>query len=238
VRNRASGSVPTTNSQTYAPPERAVETETAMLSDRPGPEPTVIRAADGSLVVYIELGPVGGSDLGQLIADARSSGIDSIWLKGHLTDSSLGFERVGGYARLETTRPLMRIELPTPPPDQIRALRITCFEGVWGHPEPANIDPSTTFVGLPEAAGWIGICEVDTERRRIVAPAVRRGLHTPPRYARLVCGASQRLGTGPISLESCGDDEDTLAAYKALGFSLVEYTPGWQLNLKARPDRG
>ena len=209
-----------------------------MLSDPTGPEPTVIRAADGSVVVYVELGSVGGSDLGQLIADARSSGIDSIWLKGHLAASSLGFERVGGYARLETARPLMRIELPTPPPAQIRALRITCFEGVWGHPEPANIDPSTTFVGLHEAAGWIGICEVDTERRRIVAPAVRPGFRTPNRYALLVCGASQRLGAGPISLETCGDSEDTLAAYEELGFSLAEYTPGWQLNLKARSDRG
>jgi hypothetical protein len=207
-----------------------------MLSGRHDPEPTVIRAADGSLVVYIELGPVGVPDLRQLIADARALGTDSIWLKGPLADTSLGFERAGGYARLETARPLMRIKLPTPPAAEIRGLRMSCFEGVWGHPEPANVNPSTTFVGLREAAGWIGICEVDTNKRRIVYPAVRRGFRTPSRYARLVCGASERLGTGPISLETCGDNEDTLAAYNNLGFSLAECTPGWQLNLKARPD--
>src|SRR5262245_16943229 len=103
--------------------------EATPVHDRPGAEPTVIRAADGSLVLSIELGSAAVPELGHLVADARSSGIDSIWLIGPLTDSSLGFERVGGYARLETARPRMRVELPTPPPAWIRALRITCFEG-------------------------------------------------------------------------------------------------------------
>src|SRR5262249_55513652 len=138
--------------------------EAAPAHDRPGPEPTVIRAADGSLVVYVELGSVGVPDLRQLAADARSSGIDWIWLKGSLTDTSLGFERVGGYARLETAMPLRRVELPNPPPAWIRALQITCFEGIWGHPEPTKIDPAATFVGLHEGGSWIGICEVDTEQ--------------------------------------------------------------------------
>lgn len=104
--------------------------------------------------------------------------------------------------------------------------------GVWGHSEPANLDPTTTFVGLHEHERWVGICEVDGGRRRIVDPGLRRGLRTPDRYARLVRGAAGRLGSGPVTLETRGDSEETLAAYLDLGFSLVEPVPGWQLNLR------
>jgi hypothetical protein len=194
---------------------------------------TVIRAPDGSLVVDVELGPGAPSDLRQLIADARAVGADSIWVSGFAVDGALGFERAGGYARLEAAAPPAPITLPSPPSTQIRELQIVCFAGVWGHHEPASIDPSTTFVGLHDGDRWVGICEVDTARRRIVNPGVRRGLRTPDRYARLVRGAAAHLGRGPVTLETRGDSEETLAAYQEVGFSLAEYIPGWRLSLRA-----
>jgi hypothetical protein len=194
--------------------------------------PAVIRAPDGSLVVDVELGPGTATDLRQLIADARAVGADSIWVSGFAVDSALGFERAGGYARLEAPAPPTPIELPSPPSAQVRELQMICFAGVWGHHEPAKVDPSTTFVGLHEGDRWVGICEVDTPRGRIVDPGVRRGLRTPDRYARLVRGAAARLGRGPVVLETRGDSEETLAAYGELGFSLAEYVPGWRLNLR------
>jgi hypothetical protein len=199
---------------------------------RQGSDPAVIRAADGSLVVEVELSSGAASDLRQLVADAQAVGADSIWLSGSAVDAALGFERAGGYARLEAAAPPRPIELPSPPPAQIRELQIVCFAGVWGHHEPANVNPSTTFVGLHEGDRWIGICELDTPHRRIAGPGLRRGLRTPDRYTHLVRGAATRLGPGPVTLETWGDNDAILAAYQQLGFSLTEYIPGWQLNLR------
>jgi hypothetical protein len=196
-------------------------------------QPAVVRASDGSLVVDVDLERSAASDLPRLIADARAVGADSIWVTGFAVDVALGFEHAGGYARLEAPAPPAPVELPSPPPTQIRELQIICFAGVWGHHEPANVDPSTTFVALHEGDRWVGICEVDTARRRIVDPGVRRGLRTPDRYALLVRGAAARLGSGPVTLETWGDTEETLAAYRELGFALAEYVPGWRLNLRA-----
>jgi hypothetical protein len=212
---------------------REAAEDTAALSEHGhGSDPAVIRTADGSLVVDVELGPAAVCDLRQLIADARAVGADSIWLSGDAVDAALGFERAGGYARLEAAAPPTPIELPSPPPAQIRELQILCFAGVWGHHEPANVNPSTTFVGLHESDRWVGICEVDTPGGRIVDPGLRRGLRTPDRYTLLVRGAAARLAGGPVTLETWGDSEATLAAYQELGFSLAEYIPGWQLNLR------
>jgi hypothetical protein len=203
---------------------------------RYGPHPAVVRVPDGSLVVTVDVGRGGGADLPQLIADSRSVGIDAVWVSGSVVDASLGFERAGGYARFEADAPKEPIELPSPPQADLRELQVVCFEGVWGHHEPVEVDPAATFVGLHEGSGWVGICRVDTERRRIVDPGVRRGLRTPDRYARLVRGAAARLGPGAMTLETRGDSEATLAAYEELGFSLADYVPGWWLNLRPRAD--
>jgi hypothetical protein len=149
-----------------------------------------------------------------------------------LRSTRLSASSAGGSARLEAPAPPTPIELPSPPPAQVRELQIVCFAGVWGHPEPANLDPSTTFVGLHEGDRWVGICEVDARHGRIVDPGVRRGLRTPDRYARLVRGAAARLGRRPVTLETGGDSDETLAAYRELGFSLAEYVPGWRLDLR------
>lgn len=206
-----------------------------MGSNRDKADPVVIRVADGSRAVYIDLERAGASGLPDVIAAARALAVDWIWASGYAVDPSFGFERVGGYARFDSPSPLMPIDLPSPPPTEIRDLQIASFEGIWGHTEPASVNASSsTFVGLHENGRWVGICEVDTARRRIVDPGVRRGLRTPERYARLVRGAAGRLGPGAVRLETRGDSDDTLTAYKQIGFSLTEYVPGWQLKLRNR----
>ena len=37
------------------------------------------------------------------------------------------------------------------------------------------------------------------------------------------------LAPGRVTLETWGDTEATLDAYRAIGFELVEYVPGWEL---------
>jgi hypothetical protein len=90
-------------------------------------------------------------------------------------------------------------------------------------------DPEATFVGLHESGAWVGICEVDLERSAIDSPGVFAAFRTADRYARLVRAASSLLAPGAVTLETWGDTETTLAAYRELGFKLVEYEPGWEL---------
>jgi hypothetical protein len=101
---------------------------------------------------------------------------------------------------------------------------------VWGHHRPApEPDPEGTFVGLLEGRAWVGICEVDLEQNQIDGPGLLPAFRTADRYARLVRGASSLLASGPVTLETWGDTEATLSAYRELGFELVEYLPGWEL---------
>ena len=81
---------------------------------------------------------------------------------------------------------------------------------------------------MHEAGAWVGICEVDVERNEIDSPGLLAPFRTADRYARLVREASSLLAPGPVTLETWGDTEETLAAYCELGFELVEYVPGWE----------
>jgi hypothetical protein len=57
------------------------------------------------------------------------------------------------------------------------------------------------------------------------------GLRTPDRYARLVRGAAVLVQSSPVALETWGDSEETIESYRQLGFTLLEYVPGWELIL-------
>jgi hypothetical protein len=111
-------------------------------------------------------------------------------------------------------------------------LHAACFAGVWGHHELGEPDPEAAYVALREGGRWVGLCEFDGEGRWIAGPGVVRGLRTPDRYARLVRGAAAHMERLPVVLETWGDGEETLAAYRGLGFDVVEYVPGWELVLQ------
>ena len=199
-----------------------------------GPETAVFRTPDDRLVVEIKL--LAGwprDDLSQLIAEAREAAADVVWVQGFFVDTGLGFMRRGGYARLEADRATDKVELARPPHSVVRTLQSASYSGVWGHREPAEPDQSATFVGLHEDERWVGICEYDAEARLIGSPGVIPELRAPDRFARLVRGAAARIATCPLTLETWGDSDEVIAAYEQLGFRLVEYIPGWELELGA-----
>jgi hypothetical protein len=189
------------------------------------------RAPDGSSVAEVDLGQGAGA-LPRLIEEARSAGAHRLWVHATAVDADLGFRRLGGYARLEAEHLTNRVELARPPLHLVRRLQFACFAGVWGHHEPSEPDPSDTFVGLHEAGAWIGICELDPDTGWIDGPGVIPGLRTPDRYARLVRGAAALVQSSPVALETWGDSEETIASYRQLGFTLLEYVPGWELILE------
>lgn len=192
----------------------------------------VFRSADGALVVELEVARGTSRQLRDLIDEARAAGVDLIWLHGSAVDAALGFKRRGGFARLGADAISSPIELPLVPPRAVRELQMSCFASAWGHHEPGDPDPTSAFVGLFEDGVPIGVCEVDPATNLIDSPGVLPGFRTPERYARLVRGAARLLGGGPATLLTWGDDEETLAAYFEIGFRLLEYVPGWELNLR------
>jgi len=155
-----------------------------------------------------------------------------VWVEGFFVDMGLGFERRGGYARLQADWPTDTVELASPPRSLVRALQSVCYREVWGHREPAEPDPDATFVGLHEDSRWVGICKFDAEAGLIGCPGVISELRAPDRYARLVRGAVARIENRPVTLETRGDSDEVIAAYEQLGFRLVEYVPGWELELR------
>ena len=200
--------------------------------DSPGPASAVavFRAADDSLVAEVNP-PVSTAALLRLVATVQSRGVRAIWVRGcFFRGDGFGFQRRGGYARLQAVGPLTEIDAAHPPLSLVPELQIACFSGVWGHHRPAlEPDPDATFVGLHECGAWVGICEVDLERNVIDSPGLLTAFRTADRYARLVRAASSLLAPGPVTLETWGDAETTLDAYCELGFELVEYVPGWEL---------
>jgi hypothetical protein len=193
----------------------------------------VFRAADGALVVEVLLGARPQTNLPHLIAEARGVGADLLWVHGNLIDASLGFRPCGGYARLEATNPLPgSIALPRLPRSAVRELQRQCFGGVWGHAEPDEPDPSTTFVALEEDGRWVGVCGFDVTGGWIDGPGVIPELRRPDRFAELVQAACAEIASRPVTLETWGDTEETLVAYEHAGFHLVERVRGWELKLR------
>jgi hypothetical protein len=192
------------------------------------------RSCDGRSVAEAKLGgDTGRMPTRRLIESARWAGADVLWVQAVAVDSDLGFERRGGYARFEAPTAREPVELAMPPREIVHELQLACFTGVWGRTEPpAEPDPDARFVGLKESGMWLGICEVDVELRWIDGPGVLPDFRTPDRFARLVRGASALLPSGTVTLETWGDGDEMLEAYRALGFRLCEYVPGWELTLR------
>jgi hypothetical protein len=192
----------------------------------------VFHAADNSLVAEVKA-PIANDALLRLVRNARARGVHSVWVIGRrFSGGGLSFSRRRGYARLQAVNPLQKLDAAQPPRSLVPKLQTACRSGVWGHHLPASEpDPDATHVGLYEAGAWVGICEVDVESNGIDSPGLIASCRTADRYARLVREASSMLAPGPVTLETWGDSETILDAYRALGFVLVEYVPGWELVL-------
>jgi hypothetical protein len=193
----------------------------------------ISRAADGSLVVIVRLATESETtDLEELVHEARAFSARAIWVFGGSIDPALGFIPTSGYVRLAAPVPADPLLLPTPPNECIRDLQTTCFAGIWGRFEAVSRDPASRYVGLYEKGRWVGICQVHVIERWIDGPGVQPKLRTPERSAQLVRGAGAYLPRNrPVTLETWGESGQTLEAYGALGFEVIERLPGWELRL-------
>jgi hypothetical protein len=193
----------------------------------------ISRAADGSLVIIVR--PTEGSeisDLEDVVREARAFNARAIWVFGGLIDPALGLIPTSGYVRLEALVPPAPLLLPAPPNECIRDLQTTCFAGIWGRFEAVSRDPGSRYVGLYEKGRWVGICQIHVIDRWIDGPGVQPMLRTPERSAQLVRGAAAYLPRNrPVTLETWGESGQTLEAYEALGFEVIERLPGWELRL-------
>lgn len=196
--------------------------------EQSSPPAALFRAPDGRLIY--ESSSVPNSP--RWLSDARALGADAVWVQAAVVDAAFGFEERRGHARLEASQLPPPLELARPPRDAVKELLMECFAGVWGHAEPGELDPDTIYVGLHERGEWVGVCGVDANRGWIDAPGVKPGLRTPDRYVRLVRGAAAFVILTPVRLETWGDSPETLDAYTDIGFRIIEYAPGWELNLK------
>jgi hypothetical protein len=197
----------------------------------------VSRAADGSLVVVLHLTEEWeASDLRDLVEDARAFNARAVWIfGGEAIDPALGFRPTGGYMRLEAPEPPAPLLLTAPPSKCVRELQTTCFSGVWGRYEAVSRDPASRYVGLYERGRWTGICQVDVIAGWIDGPGIHPMLRTPERSAQLVRGAAAYLPRNlPVNLETWGESDATIDAYRKLGFEVIEKVPGWELRLSRR----
>jgi hypothetical protein len=193
----------------------------------------ISRAADGSRVIIVRLSTESEtSDLEEVVREARAFNARAIWVFGGSIDPALGFIPTSGYVRLEAPVPPAPLLLPAPPNECIRDLQTTCFAGIWGRFEAVSRDPGSRYVGLYENWRWVGICQMHVIERWIDGPGVQPMLRTPERSAQLVRGAAAYLPLNrPVTLETWGESGQTLEAYEALGFEVIERLPGWELRL-------
>jgi hypothetical protein len=97
-----------------------------------GDRTAVFRTPDDRLVVALTLAGWAQGDMSRLIVEARAAAADAVWVQGFFVDSGLGFERRGGYARLQADRLADKVELASPPDLLVRALQSACYRGSVG----------------------------------------------------------------------------------------------------------
>lgn len=178
-----------------------------------------------------------GRDVAEWIAEARERGVDLLWL--HSDDEELaarGFERFPGFTRLRADDPPARAERLAPlSPARYAATLDDAYRGLWGHKavEPeAEPPPEAIVLGLYEHDEPVGLCTLFPADRLVDGPGVVPRARNPSAYARLLAAACAELGAGHVEVHSWGDDPAVIEAYCALGFTILERTGGWQLDLR------
>ena len=169
------------------------------------------------------------------IAEARAGGASLIWAYGTPELEGHGFRAAGMYCRLHAEYVPRGEPLPTSSsPDLLYDLFDRGYCGLWGHKQVVRerfdalaVRADLVHVVLDE----IGVCRFEPADRLIDGPGVVTDARDPAVYARLVIGACAVLGEGPADLDSWGDAPDVLAAYRALGFDVIEQLDGYELTL-------
>ena len=193
------------------------------------------RATTGEKVAECLLDPADAADsglIGDLVSEATQKGAGLLWVHSRADLSGAGFTaRPGFHEFCADPCPPGGEELPVLPDEVVLGLLPRTFTGQWGHkefdPEWA-VSPEGIFLGLRSGGEWIGLCRVEAERRAVDGPGFVPAARTDDGVRRLVLAAGARLGSGPVTVETWGEDPDP---YLAAGFELTKWDGGWELIL-------
>jgi len=198
-------------------------------------EPAFLEAvsSDGRRVFEADLGE---AEVAEWIGRAHAVGAELLWLHTNVDLSSHGFERFPGYVRMRTETPPRGEPLPRLEPGLYAATLDRSYRGLWGHKlvsEDAEPPAEAVILALhDERETPVGLCTVYPTDRLVDGPGVLPHARATAAYTRLLLGACERLGTGPVDLDSWGDCAEVIEAYEEVGFEIVERTAGWQLPLE------
>jgi hypothetical protein len=199
-------------------------------------------AANGELVAEVDFSAATvGVD--EFIETADQAGASLLWAHGgELADH--GFRRVNGYVNLHadwtvdsdaacpvsSTGSVGTVDLKAEP-----WLPTEAFAGQWGHKrvdETTDLsDDGSVVLALAERGAYLGICTVWPASRLVDGPGVVPSARSARRKAQLLHAACALLGPGPIDMDTWGEDDESLAAYAACGFTIVVSEPGWEREL-------
>lgn len=190
------------------------------------------RATTGEKVAECLLDPADAGLIDGLIAEATQQGAGLLWVHSRADLSGAGFTARPGFHEFRADPcPSGGEELPVLPDEVVLGLLPRTFTGQWGHKEPDPewaVSPEGVWLGLRSGEEWIGLCRVEAERRAVDGPGFVPAARTDDGVRRLVLAAGARLGPGPVTVETWGDDP---AAYLAAGFEVSESNGGWELIL-------
>ena len=168
---------------------------------------------------------------------ARASNVEVVWIHGG-DFSSAGFTRRQGFIRLSCTwaKPThSRDELCLLSENERVELMNSAYGGVWGHhPYDPALDSSDTgrcAAGTYVDDHAVGICTFWPDQRLVDGPGLRPPYRNAERKVELLRLVCNELGEGSIELETWGEDSESLALYRQLGFDEIENEVGWELRL-------
>jgi hypothetical protein len=188
-------------------------------------------SVDGLRVAEAELEP--GQSAKALVAEARGLGAQLLWVHDDDDLEPLGFRAAGAYVRMHADRIPAGEPLPSLRAEDYASTLARAYAGLWGHKQvrPNAVPPKGAFVvGLSEDGQIVGLCRV-FPKERLIDPGVVPEARTTERYARLLAAGCAALGPGGAAIDSWGDDDATIEAYRSFGFEVAEQIQGWELVL-------
>jgi hypothetical protein len=202
----------------------------------------VVRATDGAVVAEADLGSTDVT-VDELVAAGRAAGATLVWAHGGDL-AAHGFRSVHGYARLHVDWNAKRVpahktgidyRLSTVDIAASPELLTEAFLDQWGHkqvhPPAVSDDDGSVVLGLAENSRYVGICQFWPGDRIVDGPGVIPAVRSAQLKVHLLRAVCALLGDGPVDLDTWGEDDETIAAYMALGFQVVVRELGWELRL-------
>jgi hypothetical protein len=190
------------------------------------------RSADGARVAEVELEST--AEVRPAVAAARRLGVERLWVHASADLEAFGFRPAGAYVRMHADEIHTASSWELLRDKDYAPTLARAYLGLWGHklvlPE-AEPPEGAVVVGVYEQGRPIGLCRVFVADRLIDAPGVIPEARSPARYAGLLAAACATIGNGDASVDSWGDEDTTIEAYRSLGFEVVERVQGWELDL-------